>query len=59
VEFTNGVLVLLDGDEVTTYQLVSVEEEGERCWLRRAPKFRVAHAAFPVAASRIRRVDAY
>jgi hypothetical protein len=51
------MLVRLVDDEATTYQLVSVEEDGGRCWLRRSPQTRVAPAAFPVAASRIKTIS--
>lgn len=54
VEFISGTLVPLGDDKATTYELVSIEDDGDRCWLRRSPQTRIGSAAFPVASSRVK-----
>ena len=54
VEFITGTLVLLADDKATTYELVSIEDDCDRCWLRRSPQTRIGSAAFPVASSRVK-----
>jgi len=43
----------LADDKATTYELVSIEDDGDRCWLRRSPQTRISSAAFPVASDRV------
>ena len=54
VEFIGGTLVRLADDKATTYELVSIEDDGDRCCLRRSPQTRISSAAFPVASNRIK-----
>ena len=54
VEFISGTLVRLGDDKAATYELVSIEDDGDRCWLRRSPQTRIGSAAFPVASSRVK-----
>ena len=54
VEFISGTLVRLADDKATTYELVSIEDDGDRCWLRRSSQTRISSAAFPVASDRVK-----
>jgi hypothetical protein len=43
-----GSLVRIPSRAESLYEVVSIEDEGLRCWVRRWPRTRIATAPFPV-----------
>jgi hypothetical protein len=57
MDFSSGVILRLASDDACSYEVVSIEEDGGRCWLRRSPQPRNGTAAFPVVISQLRKAS--